>query len=288
MWFHSVLHEEVHSTIHACFVPSNPLLPYLDDFINLNVTKDNYKKLIELCDYLMVENLDVLVDKIVESFGISIIHEFSDFYRINSKRLNTHNKATLIKAIQLYAENETLCYETYGFSAYWNVSNVTDMNRLFVSCKFNIDISQWNVSNVTNMSGMFVNSTFNGDISQWNVSNVNDMSGMFSQSAFNGDISQWNVSNVNDMTGMFNYSAFNGDISQWNVSKVETMQLIFYGSQFNGDISQWNVSNVTDMSYMFYGSQFNDDISQWNVSNVKDMTDMFEDSKLSMFPEWYD
>ena len=42
------------------------------------------------------------------------------------------------------------------------------------------------------------------------------------------------------------------------------------------------------MQLMFYGSQFNDDISQWNVSNVTDMTSMFEDSKLLMFPEWYD
>jgi surface protein len=76
-------------------------------------------------------------------------------------------------------KNEKLCYETYGFSAYWNVSNVTDMARLFVSCKFNIDISHWDVSNVTDMSGIFVNSTLNGDISKWNVSNVTNFWAMF-------------------------------------------------------------------------------------------------------------
>ena len=236
MWFHSILYEEVNSTINECFVPSNALVEYLDDFITLNVTKDNYKKLIELCDYLMVENIDVLVDKIVELFGVSIVHSFSDFYRINSKRLKPHNRETLIKAIQLYAENETLCYETYGFSAYWNVCNVTNMNRLFISCKFNIDISHWDVSNVADMSGMFLNTTFNGDISRWNVSNVTNMSGMFSQSTFNGVISQWDVSNVTDMTGMFNYSQFNGDISQWNVSNVKYMIELFNNSKFNGDI----------------------------------------------------
>jgi putative transposon-encoded protein len=31
-------------------------------------------KLIEVCDFLMVENVDVLVDKIVEKFGVSIMN----------------------------------------------------------------------------------------------------------------------------------------------------------------------------------------------------------------------
>ena len=110
MWFHSVLYEEVNSTINECFVPSNALVEYLDDFIGLNVTKENYKILIELCDYLMVENVDVLVDKIVELLGLSSIHEFSDFYRMNSKRLKPHNESTLILAIHLYGKNKKLCY----------------------------------------------------------------------------------------------------------------------------------------------------------------------------------
>ena len=55
---------------------------------------------------------------------------------------------------------------------------------------FNQNISQWDVSNVTDMSRMFRNSRFDGDISQWDVSNVTDMSGMFRNSRFDGDISK--------------------------------------------------------------------------------------------------
>ena len=40
----------------------------------------------------------------------------------------------------------------------WNVSEVTNMNSLFLNCQeFNYDISKWDVSNVTDMSSMFYN-----------------------------------------------------------------------------------------------------------------------------------
>ena len=136
-----------------------------------------------------------------------------------------------------------------------DVSNVTNMNRMFSYSKFNGDISKWDVGNVTNMSFMFQESQFNGDISKWNVSNVINMNRMFCCASFNRDISQWNVSNVTDMSGMFLLSKFNGDISQWNVSNVTDMNRMFAGSKFNGDISQWNVSNVIDKYKMFYGCQ---------------------------------
>jgi surface protein len=75
------------------------------------------------------------------------------------------------------------CIEFFGNSCNLNwidTSNVTDMESMFSSSKFNGDISKWDVSNVTNMNHMFLYSKFNGDISKWDVSNVEDMSSMFS------------------------------------------------------------------------------------------------------------
>ena len=168
-----------------------------------------------------------------------------------------------------------------------DVSQITDMSRLFEESDFNGDISQWDVSNVTTMEKMFRKSKFMGDISQWNVSKVTNMEGCFSQSKFNGDISNWDVSNVTNMRSMFYRSAFNGDLSEWDVSNVTDMGHMFDEDvPFNGDISKWDVSNVKDMSYMFCGplfdkSEFNGDISNWNVSKVTDMGNMFEKSKFN-------
>ena len=197
MWFvskfyESLKEEDEEASLQDCF-NENPLCEHLNDFIELNITQANYLKLIELCDFLMVTNVDVLVDKIVECFGVQVIHEFGDFYKYNSQRLQVHNKESLKQTIHLYCENPEKCYKTNGFSAYWNVSSITNMNYMFAVSNFNGDISKWDVSNVTNMNSMFYECYFNGDISQWNVSKVTTMKSMFSGSHFKGDLSKWNL-----------------------------------------------------------------------------------------------
>ena len=157
------------------------------------------------------------------------------------------------QAVDLWFYNQVSAEETYGNISEWDVSNVTNMYRLFWAdessggmggslpiCENEADISNWDVSNVTNMSQMFMGSCFEGDISNWDVSNVTDMSSMFLGGCFNGDISNWDVSNVTDMSSMF---------------RTATNQFATpAGGCFNGDISNWNVSNVTDMSNIFVGN----------------------------------
>ena len=93
----------------------------------------------------------------------------------------------------------------YGHISYWNVSEVTDMNRLFHYLSFNEDISQWKVHNVTNMQRMFFGAqSFNQDLSNWNVGNVINMGGMFCKAqSFDQDLSSWNLGSVTNMKSMF-------------------------------------------------------------------------------------
>ncbi|RYM32322.1 BspA family leucine-rich repeat surface protein [Brumimicrobium glaciale] len=167
----------------------------------------------------------------------------------------------------------------------WDVSNVTDMSRMFQQCTFNEGISLWNTSNVTNMSSMFEDCFFfNQNIGLWNTSSVTNMSKMFKRNyAFNQDIGNWNTSNVTDMSEMFAGASigqihpFNQDIGNWNTSSVTNMSSMFFrADSFNQDIGNWNTSNVTNMSNMFnLAYNFDQNIGNWNTINVTDMSLMF-------------
>jgi len=166
----------------------------------------------------------------------------------------------------------------------WDVSEVTDMFRLFLDAKeFNQDISNWNVSKVENMRGMFADATiFDQDIGNWDVSKVRNFAGMFTNAkSFNGNVSTWDLKSATNIGGMFHFAkSFNQDISNWDVSKVENMMAIFSeANSFNQDIGSWDVSKVENMRAMFYkASSFNQDISNWNVSEVTDMSWMFAET----------
>jgi len=165
-----------------------------------------------------------------------------------------------------------------------NLSNVTDMSRMFIVCQnFNGTINNWDVSNVTNMNGLFgVASIFNQPLNNWDVSNVTNMNFMFaSASEFNQNIDNWNTSNVTDMGRMFRFaSAFNQPLNSWNVSNVLSMDEMFDSTDFfDQPLDNWNVSSVTDMESMFEDAiAFNQNINVWDVSSVTLMESMFEDA----------
>ena len=145
------------------------------------------------------------------------------------------------------------------------------------------DISKWDVSSVTDMNKMFSSaSSFNSDISKWDVSSVTNMKNMFYHAKFfRSDIWKWQDSRVTDTAGMFwSATSFNSDILTWDVSRATTMEYMFaFVKQFNSDISKWDVSSVTNMNHTFWNAaSFNGDISKWDVSRVADMKGMFSDA----------
>ncbi|MCI6578749.1 MAG: DarT ssDNA thymidine ADP-ribosyltransferase family protein, partial [Campylobacter sp.] len=171
--------------------------------------------------------------------------------------------------------------ENFNGIEFWNVSNVSDMRKMFAYCKnFNQPLNSWNVSNVTDMSDMFLGcKNFNQPLNSWNVSNVTDMRYMFEDcKTFNQPLNSWNVSNVTNMNGMFSSCEnFNQPLNSWNVSNVTDMSYMFDDCiNFNQPLNSWNVSNVTDMRSMFYDCiNFNQSLNSWNVSNVTNMRFMF-------------
>ena len=170
----------------------------------------------------------------------------------------------------------------------WDVSEVTDMNALFLERKFVPDISSWNVENVTDMKNMFEGcQTFLCDLKDWNVGKVVDMSEMFYRcKTFNMDLSKWDTKNVKNMDCMFyKCNRFNSDLSKWDVGNVNNMRCMFAGCKsLNQDFSKWNVSKVTIMREMFIDCfLLNFDLSNWDVRNVKDHNRMFHNCEKFEF-----
>ena len=71
----------------------------------------------------------------------------------------------------------------YGEIRNWDVSNVTNMYRMFDAARsFNQPLNNWNVSKVTNMEAMFWGATsFNQPLNNWDVSKVTYMEEMFEE-----------------------------------------------------------------------------------------------------------
>jgi len=148
-------------------------------------------------------------------------------------------KSELEVAVDLWQINVKSALSQYGEMDVWDVSLISNMNRLFYNKQlFNADLSRWNVAAVTDMGFMFSNArAFNSNISDWNTSKVTHMLDMFSYAhAFNSNISDWVTSNVTNMGGMF-YNALAFDqVLCWDLSKVSTSDQMFDGAK-GGSVS---------------------------------------------------
>ncbi len=168
-----------------------------------------------------------------------------------------------------------------------NVSNVTDMNNMFVVSEIiNLDISDWDTSSVTNMSYMFSETeAINPDLSRWDTSSVTNMSSMFAEAlGANPDVSRWDTSNVTNMNNMFFEAAVaNPDVSRWDTSNVTNMNSVFaYTVVANPDVSRWDTSGVRNMNFMFIQAQAaQPEMTQWDFRHVTAMRDIFRDVTLS-------
>ena len=96
------------------------------------------------------------------------------------------------------------------------------MRGAFYLCDFTEDQAYWDVSKVENISRLFSVGKGSSDISQWDVSSVKYMDGLFSNAyEFSSDISKWDTSSVEDMDYMFNRTkSFNRNLRGWDVGKV--------------------------------------------------------------------
>ena len=69
------------------------------------------------------------------------------------------NNESLREAVILWLRDENTATNLYGHISRWNVSQVTDMSKLFVGVYnadlFNQPLNSWDVSSVIDMSNMF-------------------------------------------------------------------------------------------------------------------------------------
>ena len=165
----------------------------LQDIIHKHITDENYRDIIKLAEYIMVKNVDPIVDEIVRvTNNVHVVYEFEQFYRL-SDRLKPLTQEQLSIQLSEYNETNMEMFYKYGHSSFWDVSKLENMSYMLDGSHFNGDISRWDVSRVRNMERMFNGSRFNGDLSQWNVSDETNVDWMFYHSEFNGNISKWAV-----------------------------------------------------------------------------------------------
>ena len=179
------------------------------------------------------EAVDIDTLRTIFNFGPSNWSEYQPAFEAAEERLSKVVTTLITDMSDLFGNAPT--------------SNSEEIFYLYFN-KMNPDISSWDVSNVTDMSRMFKRQSNDADIYENSITEYG---------IFNKDISKWDVSNVTNMSGMFfGCSYFAQDISSWDVSKVTDMSQMFLATPaLTQDIGSWDVGNVTNMSGMFAHNQ---------------------------------
>ena len=155
---------------------------------------------------------------------------------------------TIRMAVMRWMQGEQTCIAIHGHISHWDVSKVTDMNRLFAQhSDFNQPLSDWDVSNVIDMTGMFEGCTlFNQPIDTWDTRNVISMKEMFANAkSFNQSLTHWDVRRVIDMSSMFSgCQSFNQVLSKWEVHYGDTIMTKMFERCPAGNISHWDKSDT--------------------------------------------
>jgi surface protein len=169
----------------------------------------------------------------------------------------------------------------------FDTSNVTNMNRMFSGCYSLKNVPQINTSKVTDMDNMFNSCRSLTSVPQIDTSNVTDMSYMFNSCYPLTSVPQINTSNVTNMNSMFNNCYSLTSVPQIDTSNVTDMNNMFNSCYSLTSVSLSNTRNVTNMSYMFTSCNSLNNVSLNDTSSVTNMERMFNNceklTSLSLF-----
>lgn len=89
-------------------------------------------------------------------------------FNVSDRRTVFNTKAELQNAVKCWVSDKNTAVEQFGHIKHWDVSQVTDMSRLFQYMQdFNDPINDWDVSNVEKMDIMFDEENMAMDFPSW-------------------------------------------------------------------------------------------------------------------------
>ena len=173
--------------------------------------------------------------------------------------LDIPQETTLDKYAECINNVESTCHHVNGDFYNLRTKNGTDYSGLFYNHNgTNLDLSNWDTSKVTDMNYMFVYCRYltSLDVSNFDTSKVTNMSNMFSSCSdlTTLDLSNFDTSQATNMSYMFCFcKGLNTlDLSNWDTSKVTNMFYMFWycESLTSLDLSSFNTSKATSFTNM--------------------------------------